>query len=283
MSETATEVVQAFRPAEAEVVQALRPAVAARTKHVTLTALAGLPMVKPGDDLAALLAGALRCAGIAPADGDVLVVAQKIVSKAEGRFVDLAGVVPGARATKLAAEVCKDPRLVEVILSQSSEVVRHRKDVLVVAHRLGFVMANAGVDQSNVAPEGSEHVLLLPEDPDASAQTIKMRLDDAFGVNLGVVINDSFGRPWRQGVVGVALGAAGVPALRNLVGAPDLFGRKMRVTEVAVADEIASAASLLMGESDEGMPAVLVRGITFRDEPVPAYALIRPRELDMFR
>jgi len=283
MSETATEVVQAFRPAEAEVVQALRPAVAARTKHVTLTALAGLPMVKPGDDLAALLAGALRCAGIVPADGDVLVVAQKIVSKAEGRFVDLAGVVPGARATKLAAEVFKDPRLVEVILSQSSEVVRHRKDVLVVAHRLGFVMANAGVDQSNVAPEGSEHVLLLPEDPDASAQTIKMRLDDAFGVNLGVVINDSFGRPWRQGVVGVALGAAGVPALRNLVGAPDLFGRKMRVTEVAVADEIASAASLLMGESDEGVPAVLVRGVVFRDQPVPASALIRPRELDMFR
>jgi coenzyme F420-0:L-glutamate ligase/coenzyme F420-1:gamma-L-glutamate ligase len=190
--------------------------------------------------------------------------------------------VPGACATKLAAEVCKDPRLVEVILSQSSEVVRHRKDVLVVAHRLGFVMANAGVDQSNVAPEGSECVLLLPEDPDESARSIKVRLDDEFGVNLGVVINDSFGRPWRQGVVGVALGAAGVPALRNLVGTPDLFGRKMRVTEVAIADEIASAASLLMGESDEGVPAVLVRGVVFRDEPVPASALIRPRELDMF-
>ena len=180
---TETEVVQAFRPASA--------------RHVTLTALAGLPMVNPGDDLAALLAGALRCAGIVPADDDVLVVAQKVVSKAEGRFVDLASVVPGACATKLAAEVCKDPRLVEVILSQSSEVVRHRKDVLVVAHRLGFVMANAGVDQSNVAPEG-EHVLLLPEDPDASARSIKMRLDDEFGVTLGVVINDSFGRPWRQ-------------------------------------------------------------------------------------
>ena len=143
-----------------EVVQAFRPAVAAR--HVTLTALAGLPMVKPGDDLAALLAAGLRCAGIVPADDDVLVVAQKIVSKAEGRFLDLASVVPGACATRLAADVCKDPRLVEVILSQSSEVVRHRKDVLIVAHRLGFVMANAGVDQSNVAPEGSEQVLLLP-------------------------------------------------------------------------------------------------------------------------
>ena len=213
----------------------------------------------------------------------MLVVAQKVVSKAEGRFLDLASVVPGACATRLAADVCKDPRLVEVILSQSSEVVRHRKDVLIVAHRLGFVMANAGVDQSNVAPEGSEQVLLLPEDPDASARCMKARLDAEFSVTLGVVINDSFGRPWRQGVVGVALGAAGVPALRNLVGSPDLFGRKMRVTEVAVADEIASAASLLMGESDEGVPAVLVRGIVFRDQPVPASTLIRPRELDMFR
>ncbi len=251
--------------------------------RVTLTALGGIPLVLAGDDLAALLIGALDCAGIVPVDGDILVVAQKIVSKAEARTVDLADVVPSPRAMELAAAVDKDPRLVEVILAQSSDVVRHRKDVLIVAHQLGFVMANAGVDQSNVGPEGSDTVLLLPADPDASARALKTRLDTAFGADLGIVINDSFGRPWRQGVVGVALGAAGVPSLRNLVGTPDLFGRRMRVTEVASADEIASAASLLMGQSDEGVPAVHVRGLTFREAPAPASALIRPRQLDMFR
>ena len=161
------EVVQAFRPAVAEAVQAFRPAVGAAAKQITLSGLRGLPLVKPGDDLAGLLAGALRDSGIVPVHNDILVVAQKIVSKAEGRFVDLADIVPGADAMELAAEVGKDPRLVEVILAQSSEVVRHRKDVLIVAHRLGFVMANAGVDQSNVGPEGSEQVLLLPEIPTA--------------------------------------------------------------------------------------------------------------------
>jgi coenzyme F420-0:L-glutamate ligase/coenzyme F420-1:gamma-L-glutamate ligase len=270
-------VVQAFRPANAR--QALRPS----SSTVTLTALGGLPIVAAGDDLAALLTGAIRAAGIVPADGDIFVVAQKIVSKAEGRFLDLDGVVPGALAIELAAEVRKDARLVEVILAQATEIVRHRKDVLIVAHHLGFVMANAGVDQSNVGPEEASCVLLLPEDPDASARALKSGLDEQFGVNVGVIVNDSFGRPWRQGVVGVALGAAGVPALRSLIGERDLFGRRMRVTEVATADEIASAASLLMGQADEGVPAVHVRGLSFRDEPTPASALIRPKELDMFR
>jgi coenzyme F420-0:L-glutamate ligase/coenzyme F420-1:gamma-L-glutamate ligase len=242
-----------------------------------------LPIVSAGDDLAPLLATALRCGGIEPASGDILVVAQKVVSKSEGRFVDLRGIVPTPRAIELAADVGKDPRLVEVILAESAEVVRHRKDVLIVAHRLGFVMANAGVDQSNVGPDNADCVLLLPKHPDAAAQALKARLDREFGVAVGVIINDSFGRPWRQGVVGVALGAAGVPALRNLIGAPDLFGRKMRVTEVALADEIASAASLVMGEGDEGIPAVHVRGIACDGRAVPAAALIRPRELDMFR
>jgi coenzyme F420-0:L-glutamate ligase/coenzyme F420-1:gamma-L-glutamate ligase len=146
------------------------------------------------------------------------------------------------------------------------------------------VMANAGVDQSNVGPEGDERVLLLPLAPDESAAALKAQLDREFGVDLGVVINDSFGRPWRNGVVGVALGAAGVPSLRNLVGAPDIFGRKMRVTEVAMADEIAAAASLLMGQGDERIPAVLVRGVaTTRSEAAPASALVRPKEMDMFR
>jgi coenzyme F420-0:L-glutamate ligase/coenzyme F420-1:gamma-L-glutamate ligase len=252
-------------------------------RRLELSALEGLPLIAPGDDLAALLAGALREMHIRLLDGDVLVVAQKIVSKAEGRFIDLDDVKPSARACELAHEVGKDARLVEVILRESSEIVRHRKDVLIVAHRLGYVMANAGVDQSNVESDGRSRVLLLPCAPDASAARIKARLDHEFGVDIGVVINDSFGRPWRNGVVGVALGAAGVPALWNLVGAPDLFGRPMRVTEVALGDQIASAASLLMGEAAEGFPAVHIRGLTWPAECVPASALVRPREMDMFR
>lgn len=252
-------------------------------RKLELSALEGLPLIVPGDDLAGMLAGALREMSLALQDGDILVVAQKIVSKAEGRIVDLDEVEPSARACALARDVGKDARLVEVILRESSEVVRHKKDVLIVAHRLGFVMANAGVDQSNVGGDGRERVLLLPCAPDASAARIKARLDQEFGVNVGVVINDSFGRPWRNGVVGVALGAAGVPALWNLVGAPDLFGRPMRVTEVALGDQIASAASLLMGEAAEGLPAVHIRGLTWPAECVPASSLVRPREMDMFR
>ena len=253
------------------------------SRRLTLQALDGLPLIAPGDDLAALLAGALHQMQITPEDGDILVIAQKIVSKAEGRIIDLASIEPSPRAVVLAQEVGKDARLVEVILRESTEVVRHKKDVLIVAHRLGFVMANAGVDQSNVGADGRSRALLLPCAPDASAARIKSRLDEEFGVDLGVIINDSFGRPWRNGVVGVALGAAGVPALWNLVGAPDLFGRPMRVTEVAVADQVASAASLLMGEADEGLPAVHVRGIAWPAAPVPASALVRPREMDLFR
>jgi coenzyme F420-0:L-glutamate ligase / coenzyme F420-1:gamma-L-glutamate ligase len=252
-------------------------------RRLSLCALAGLPLIAPGDDLAGLLAGALREMQIEPRDGDILVVAQKVVSKAEGRIVDLDSIEPSSRAYTLAEEVGKDARLVEVILRESTEVVRHKKDVLIVAHRLGFVMANAGVDQSNVGLDGRCCVLLLPCAPDASAARIKARIDQEFGVDVGVVINDSFGRPWRNGVVGVALGAAGIPALWNLVGAPDLFGRPMRVTEVALADQIASAASLLMGEAAEGLPAVHIRGLEWPAACVPASSLVRPREMDMFR
>ncbi len=252
-------------------------------RSLTLSALAELPLVAPGDDLGALLIVALRRAQISPRDKDVLIVAQKIVSKAEGRFVDLKTVVPSARARALADEVDKDPRLVEIILSESTEVIRKRRDVLIVAHRLGFIMANAGVDQSNVDAEESERVLLLPRDPDGSAAALKARLDGEFGADLAVVINDSFGRPWRMGVTGVALGAAGLPALRNMVGAPDLFGRKLRVTEIAIADEIAAAASLLMGQGAEGQPAVHMRGLDWNGPATPASALLRPKELDLFR
>lgn len=252
-------------------------------RSLTLTALAGLPLVKTGDDLGALLIAAMRRLPNAPRDKDVVVVAQKVVSKAEGCFVDLGTVVPSARAVALAKEVNKDARLVEVILSESDEIIRKRRDVLIVAHRLGFIMANAGVDQSNVAGDDSEQVLLLPRDPDGSAATLKARLDREFGVDLGIIVNDSFGRPWRNGVVGVALGAAGLPVVRDMVGTPDLFGRKMRVTEIAVADEIAAAASLLMGQGAEGQPAVHLRGLDWDAPAAPASALLRPKEMDLFR
>jgi coenzyme F420-0:L-glutamate ligase/coenzyme F420-1:gamma-L-glutamate ligase len=252
-------------------------------RSLTLTALAGLPLVKPGDDLGGLLITALRRMQILPQNKDILVIAQKVVSKAEGRFVDLKTVSPSARAIALGKEVNKDARLVEVILSESDEVIRQQRDVLIVAHRLGFIMANAGVDQSNVAGEDSDQVLLLPRDPDASAAALKTRLDREFGANLGIVINDSFGRPWRCGVVGVALGAAGLSVLRNMIDTPDLFGRKMRVTEIAVADEIAAAGSLLMGQGAEGQPAVLLRGLDWDASAAPASILLRPKETDLFR
>jgi coenzyme F420-0:L-glutamate ligase / coenzyme F420-1:gamma-L-glutamate ligase len=253
------------------------------SRSLTLTALGGIPLIRPGDNLGALLAVALRQSQIVPCGGDIVIVAQKVVSKAEGRIVNLKEVVPSARAVALAKEVNKDARLVEVILSESDEVVRHRRDVLIVAHRLGFVMANAGVDQSNIGPEDDELVLLLPRDPDASADTLKTQLDREFGVYLGVIINDSFGRAWRNGVVGVALGAAGIPVLRDMAGKPDLFGRRMRVTEVAVADEIAAAASLLMGQAAEGQPAVHLRGFFCGAPAAPASALLRAKALDLFR
>ena len=253
-------------------------------KTVTFTAVPGVPLIEPGDDLAAVLVDSLRDAGIVPRDRDVFVVAQKVVSKAEGRYVDLHDVVPSRRAVELAAAVGKDPRVVEVILSESNEVVRHAHGVLIVAHRLGFVMANAGVDQSNIRhPDGGERVLLLPENPDASCIRLKNRIDECFGVEVAVVINDSFGRPWRNGVVGVALGAAGLPALLNLIGAPDLFGRAMRVTEVAIADEIASAASLLMGQTDAGLPFVHARGLAWDAPAGNAAMLLRHKARDLFR
>jgi coenzyme F420-0:L-glutamate ligase / coenzyme F420-1:gamma-L-glutamate ligase len=249
---------------------------------LTLTALAGLPLVKPGDDLVALLQMALQRANIVVRDGDILVIAQKIVSKAEGRIINLNDVVPSPRASALAKKADKDPRLVEIILSESSEVIRYRKGVLIVAHRLGFVMANAGIDRSN-SGEDDELVILLPLDPDRSAAALKAKIDNDCRVNVGVIINDSFGRAWRNGIVGVAIGAAGVSSLRNMVGTPDLFGRKMQVTEVAVADEIAAAASLLMGQAAEGLPAVHIRGFVCNAPPLPAAALLRRKELDLFR
>ena len=254
------------------------------TREVSLTALSGVKLVEPGDDLAAITVAALQDNGVVPKDGDVLVVAQKIVSKAEGRYVDVATVQPSARAIAVAAEVDKDPRFVEVVLSESKRVVRHRPGLLIVEHRLGFVMANAGIDHSNVAPEDvSERVLLLPVDPDGSAQALRQHLMGVFRVGIAVIISDSFGRPWRKGTVGVALGTAGLPAFVDLRGHPDLFGRELLVTETGYADEIAAAAGLLMGQADEAIPIVLVRGLAWSAPDQPAAALVRPAEHDLFR
>jgi coenzyme F420-0:L-glutamate ligase/coenzyme F420-1:gamma-L-glutamate ligase len=246
-------------------------------------ALKGLPLIRPGDDLVELIASAFRRDAVAPRPGDILVVAQKIVSKAEGRIVDLTTVEPSAEARTLATEVDKDPRLVEVILSESVRVVRARRGVLIVEHRLGFIMANAGVDQSNVAPaDGSLRALLLPKDPDRSAEMMRRGLA-ATGIDLAVVINDSFGRPWRQGTVGVAIGVAGLPALVDLRGRPDLFGRTLEVSVIGFADEIAATASLLMGQGDEALPAVLIRGLRWSAPQSTAASLVRSANQDLFR
>src|SRR3984957_9547465 len=247
-------------------------------------ALPGIPLIEPGDDLAAILAKALRESKVGLCDGDVLVVAQKIVSKAEGRYVKLDDLRPSERAVEIEQRTGKDERRVEVILSESDEVVKLGPQLVIAAHKLGFVMANAGVDESNISHnDGAERVLLLPRDPDRSAAELKRRLDATFGVSAAVIINDSFGRPWRNGVGGVALGAAGLPSLVDKRGAPDLFGRELRVTEIAVGDELASAASLLMGQAAPGRPAALARGLRFEAPTRPAAALVRDRERDLFR
>lgn len=251
---------------------------------ITYTALPGLPLVEPGDDLVAIIADGVRRAGLDVADGDIFVLAQKIVSKSENRYVDLADVTPSARAYELAEVVGKDPRHIEVVLSESAEIVRTRPNVIIAAHRLGFVMANAGIDESNIRHDDDrQQLLLLPENPDASCETLRTGLIGALGADVGVIMNDSFGRPWRNGVVGVAIGCAGVPSLQDMIGRPDLFNRAMRVTEIAIADELAAAASLVMGQADEGQPVVHVRGFRSTVPVNPASALVRPKERDMFR
>ncbi len=249
---------------------------------VQLLALPGIPMVQAGDDLAALIEAGLKRASLTLQAGDVLVVAQKIVSKSEGRLIDLATVTPSAAATTLAAEVQKDPRVIELILSESVRVVRARPGLVITQHRLGFVMANAGVDQSNVdSTDAAPKALLLPRDPDGSAEALRVRLGG--GVPMGVIINDSFGRAWRRGTVGVAIGAAGLPALLDLRGTPDLFGRALQVTITGFADEIAAAASLVMGQADEAQPVVLVRGLTWNAPSTSVVELVRPPAEDLFQ
>jgi coenzyme F420-0:L-glutamate ligase/coenzyme F420-1:gamma-L-glutamate ligase len=269
---------------------------------VNLTPLPAIPFIQPGDDLAGIILGALDRASITLAAGDILVLAQKIVSKAEGRLVHLSTVIPSAHAVELAGKAEKDPRLVELILRESREVLRVRPGTIIVEHRLGFVCASAGIDHSNVAaplleaqgqtppspdrsaPEYSgDWMLLLPEDPDASAARIRQQLEAASGARIGVLIIDSHGRAWRLGVVGTAIGFSGLPGLVDMRGQPDLFGYRLRITLIAAADELAAAASLVMGQAAEGTPIVHVRGFPYTLRDGSLGELLRPREQDMFR
>ncbi|MGE5073990.1 MAG: coenzyme F420-0:L-glutamate ligase [Anaerolineae bacterium] len=251
-----------------------------------LTALQGIPLIRQGDDLADIIAAALASSGVAPQDNDILVLGQKIVSKAEGRMVNLAEVKPGAEATKLAGEIDKDPRLVDLVLQESNAVLRTRPGTIIVEHKLGFICANAGIDHSNVAGPGNpkeEFVLLLPEDPDRSARLLRQALEERFRKRLGVMIIDSHGRAWRIGTVGMCIGLSGLPAVVDERGWEDLFGYTLRITVVGVADELAAAASLLMGQAAEGTPVVHVRGFPYPLGEGSLQELIRPRELDLFR
>jgi len=249
---------------------------------LTLRSLDGIPLVRPGDDLATIL---LDAAGDDLRDGDVLVLAQKIFSKAQDRYAVLNTVTPSAEAVSLAAETEKDPRVVELILSESSEVLRKRPGVIIVVHRLGMVMANAGIDASNVEPaeDGSERVLLLPRNPDGDCAHLRGEILARRGVTVSVIMNDSVGRAWRSGTVGIAIGAAGVPSLRDLRGQDDMFGRPLQSSIVGVADELAAAASILQGQAAEASPAVLIRGADLSGPEIPAKGLIRDVAEDLFR
>jgi coenzyme F420-0:L-glutamate ligase/coenzyme F420-1:gamma-L-glutamate ligase len=251
-----------------------------------LTSLPNIPLIRQGDNLADILIVSLAASNLQLADGDILVLAQKIVSKAEGRMVNLATVTPGPRALELAVQAEKDPRVVELMLQESSEVLRVRAGAIIVEHKLGFVCANAGIDHSNVAGYGDasgEYVLLLPEQPDRSASELRAQIKAKTGAEIGVLIIDSHGRAWRNGTVGVAIGLAGLPGLVDLRGQPDLFGYTLRVTQVGAADELAAGASLMMGQAAEGTPAVHVRGFPYALREGSLGELIRPKDQDMFR
>jgi len=258
--------------------------------RLELIALPGIPIVQPGADLGALVCDALTRAELTPVTGqDVIVVCSKIVSRAEDRFVDVSSVQPSARARELAPRADKDPRLVELILAESTAVSRVAKGVLITRHRLGFVSANAGLDESNDrgpyrGPEsGGPFVLLLPRDPEASAHALRRAIAARFGADIGVVITDSHGRPFRVGTVGVAIGVSGLPALWDQRGGVDLHGRVLEATVTALADQVAAAADLVAGQADEGRPVVLVRGLTY--EPAAdssVNALLRPPEQDLY-
>lgn len=253
-----------------------------RSAAMTLHALGSMPLIGQGDDLADIILSALAREAVEPRDGDIVAIAQKIVSKAEGRLIDLATVSPSPRAKLLAVEADKDPRLMELILAESQEVLRIRKGAIIVRHRLGLVLANAGIDQSNVDHDGRTMALLLPVDPDASARRIREAIMARSGADIAIAIIDSLGRAWRTGTTGTAIGIAGMPGMIDLRGRPDLHGRKLETSELGFADEVAAAASLMMGQADEGRPVVLLRGLGHDRREGRASELIRPRNMDLF-
>ena len=252
------------------------------SNQLVLTALPDIPLVKQDDDIARLISNGLQNAKIELQDNDVIVIASKIISKAEGRLVRLRDVTPGARALELAQATGKDAREIELMLQESSDVVRTRKDLIVTRHRLGFVSANAGIDHSNVQEGADDFVLLLPLDPDATAQDLCTRLYQETGKQVAVIIADSHGRPHRMGTIGIAIGCAGLPALEDWRGRADLFGYELKHTDIGLADMLASAATLLFGQAREATPLVHVRGATWYGEPNNARTLVRPKEMDLF-
>jgi coenzyme F420-0:L-glutamate ligase/NADPH-dependent F420 reductase len=261
-----------------------RPKDAPAAARLSVQALAGLPLFEAGDDLAVAIAEAVRASGESLQDGDVVVVAQKVVSKVEGRAVRLAEVTPGGQARDAAAQAQKDPAIVELIAAESQELMRVAPGVIIARHRTGHVLANAGIDASNLVCGGTEAVLLWPLDPDASARRLRTSLEAAFGVRLAVIVSDSLGRAWRMGTTGSAIGSAGLKPLRDRRGEADLFGRELQATVIGVADEIAGAASLVMGEGAEGTPVAIVRGATYDvDEDAGIGEILRPLDKDLFR
>ncbi len=253
---------------------------------LTLNSLKNIPFIRQGDNLADILVKSLRESRIELQNDDILVIAQKIVSKSEGRMVNLATVTPSQRALELAQKAEKDPRVMELMLQESNEILRIRVGTIIVEHKLGFVCANAGIDHSNVMGNGNEkedYVLLLPEDPDRSARNIREQIKQSTQKNIGVMIIDSHGRAWRNGTVGICIGLSGLPALIDERGWKDLFGLTLKITVVGVADELAAAASLVMGQAAEGIPAVHVRGFPYPLGEGALKDLIRPKEQDMFR
>ncbi len=248
--------------------------------QLTITAIQGLLEILPGDDLAALIRDAVRAQREEIRDGDIVVIAQKIVSKSEGRIVHLGDIVPGERAREMARESGKDARQIEVVLRESAKIVRWERGILISETRHGFVCANAGVDRSNAG--AADTVILLPVDPDASASRLRDAFRTTMGATVAVVVTDTFGRPWREGHTNVAIGIAGLPALKRYVGQRDPEGYELRVTEIAVADEIAAAAELVMGKLDR-CPVAVVRGFILDEPPETAQEYVRPADRDMFR
>ena len=260
------------------------------TQAVTVTALPDIPLIQPGDNLIQLMIDGLERCDLVLQNGDILVLAQKIVSKSENRYATLDAVSPSRAAIELAREVEKDPRLVELILSESKCVIRKRTGVLIVEHNLGIVMANAGIDSSNIEPlpnrtngDTPQRVLLLPKNPDASCAVFRQALAEKFDTEIAVIINDSVGRAWRNGTVGIAIGTAGIDALLDLNGHPDLYNRPLRTTQIGLADELAAAASIVMGAADEGRPIIHIRGYAGGLGQGNANDLIRAQQQDLFR